>query len=112
MNLILSYVKWKYLLAVPVIVMFSALVELSVYLRLNNRVKGVLYPDKFATSAEIPQVIKTSMQMQEGPIDFTYAAEQTVHAVVHVRVSSTVTAGDEYDIPLFEFFNGNNARQP
>ena len=88
------------------------LVELSVYPRLNNRATGVLYPDKFGTSAEIPQVIKTSMQVQEGPIDFTYAAEQTVHAVVHVRVRSIVTSGDEFDNPLFELFYGNNARQP
>ena len=103
--------KWNYFFAVPVIAMFGALVELSVYPRLNNRATGVLYPDKSGTSAEIPQEIKTSVQLQEGPVDFSYAAEQTVHAVVHVRVRSTVTVGDEYDNPLFEFFYGNNARQ-
>jgi len=28
----------------------------------------------------------TSLQTQEGQIDFTYAAELTVHAVVHVHI--------------------------
>ena len=103
--------KWNYFFSVPVIAMFGTLAELSVYPQLNKTTTGALYPEKPVTSAEIPQVIKTSMQVQEGPVDFTYAAEQTVHAVVHVRVRSTVTVGDEYDNPLFEFFYGNNARQ-
>ncbi len=53
----------------------------------------------------------TSMQNQEKQVDFVSAAEQTVHAVVHVRVRSTVTEGPDSDNPLFEFFYGNNAKQ-
>jgi hypothetical protein len=49
--------KWNHFFAVPVIAMFGALAELSVYPRLNNRATGVLYPDKSGTSAEIPQEI-------------------------------------------------------
>ena len=44
-------------------------------------------------------------------MDLTYAAEQTVHAVVHVRVRSTVANNDESDNPFFQFFNDNNIRQ-
>ena len=51
------------------------------------------------------------MQSPEGPVDLTYAARQTVQAVVHVRVRSTVAFNDESDNPLFQFFNGNNVNQ-
>jgi len=42
--------------------------------------------------------------------DFTYAAEKTVHAVVHVAVSQTVSVGGQYIDP-FEFFFGYGDRQ-
>src|SRR5664280_2339645 len=54
-------------------------------------------------------VVLTSMQSNEGPVDLTYAAEQTVQAVVHVRVRSTVTA-NESDNPFSQFFSENNMR--
>ena len=42
---------------------------------------------------------------QQQAVDFTYAAEQTVHAVVHVRTKSK---GDEnFRNPIFEFFYGD-----
>ena len=43
--------------------------------------------------------------MQEGQIDFTYAAEQTVHAVVHVHTKSMV--GGQADNPIMEWFYGD-----
>jgi Do/DeqQ family serine protease len=43
-------------------------------------------------------------------IDFTYAAEKTVNAVVHIRVTSTVTVGNQYIDP-FEFFFGFGDQQ-
>jgi len=49
----------------------------------------------------------TSLQMQEGQIDFTFAAEQTVHAVVHVHTTST--RGSQYDNPIIEYFYGNRS---
>ncbi len=52
----------------------------------------------------------TSMQVQEGLVDFTYAADQTVHAVVHVRIRTTVMSDNESDNPLFQYFYGRNAR--
>ena len=42
------------------------------------------------------------MSMQEGQIDFTYAAEQTVHAVVHVRTKSMV--GPQASNPIMGIF--------
>jgi Do/DeqQ family serine protease len=40
------------------------------------------------------------------PVDLTYAAEKTVHAVVHVRTKSK--AETTYTNPLYEFFFGEN----
>jgi Do/DeqQ family serine protease len=51
------------------------------------------------------------MQSPAGPVDLTYAAGQTVQAVVHVRVRSTAVSNDESDNPLYQFFYGNNSRQ-
>jgi Do/DeqQ family serine protease len=48
------------------------------------------------------------MQVPEGPVDLTYAASQTVQTVVHVRVRSTLSMGDEDENPLYDFFYGNN----
>ena len=56
-------------------------------------------------------VVLTSMQTPEGPVDLTYAAGQTVQAVVHVRVRSTVANDDESDNPFFQFFGENNMKQ-
>ncbi|MDR0835617.1 MAG: Do family serine endopeptidase [Tannerella sp.] len=43
--------------------------------------------------------------------DFTYAAEKTVHAVVHIRVSTTVSTGQQYMDP-FDFFFGYGDQRP
>jgi Do/DeqQ family serine protease len=51
----------------------------------------------------------TNFPMQQNPIDFTFAAEQTVHAVVHVKTKSTVSYGG-YSNPLWEFFYGEQQR--
>jgi serine protease Do len=40
-------------------------------------------------------------------VDFTYAAQQTVHGVVHVRTKSKVET--VYQNPIYEFFYGNGA---
>ena len=38
----------------------------------------------------------TSMLPQSGVNDFTFAAEQTVHAVVHVKTRATVSSSYSY----------------
>ncbi|MFW6371543.1 MAG: hypothetical protein ACOC10_10115, partial [Bacteroidota bacterium] len=42
-------------------------------------------------------------------LDFTYAAELTVHAVVHVKTESTVER--TYRNPIYEFFYGQPYRE-
>jgi Do/DeqQ family serine protease len=51
------------------------------------------------------------MQATEEPVDFTYAAGQSVQAVVHVRVRSTVANDDQSDNPFSQFFGENNMKQ-
>jgi len=48
--------------------------------------------------------------MQQGQIDFTYAAEKTVHAVVHVRTKSMV--GPQATNPIMEWFYGERYSRP
>jgi serine protease Do len=85
-------------------------VTLFIYGRFMERPKQNLAGADDGIIERTAPAILTSMQVQEGPIDFTFAAEQTVHAVVHVRIRTTVTSGPEIDNPLFEFFYGNNAK--
>jgi Do/DeqQ family serine protease len=56
------------------------------------------------------QAYLTSLQVAEGQVDFTYAAEQTVHAVVHVHTKSTV--GMQPDNPIMEWFYGDRYSKP
>ncbi len=53
----------------------------------------------------------TSETDQEEPIDFTFAANQTVHEVVHVKIRSTIP-GEEINDPITEFFYGHDLREP
>ena len=48
--------------------------------------------------------------MQEGQVDFTYAAEQTIHAVVHVHTKALV--GGQADNPIMEWFYGDRYSKP
>lgn len=43
--------------------------------------------------------------------DFTYAAEKTIHAVVHIKVVSTVSVGRQQYMDPFEFFFGFGENQ-
>src|SRR5450759_3082560 len=51
------------------------------------------------------QAYLTSLQSQEGQIDLTYAAELTVHAVVHVHTKTVI--GSQFDNPIMQWFYGD-----
>jgi Do/DeqQ family serine protease len=44
--------------------------------------------------------------------DFTFAAEKTVHAVVHIKVLSTVSVGRQYIDPFEFFFGFGDSQRP
>jgi serine protease Do len=101
--------KAKYLAGALVMAVFGALIALLVYTRLID--KPSLNTGKEAASLTVndTQPILTSFQLPEGQIDFTYAAEQTVHGVVHVRTTAKVTG--QYN-PIMEFFYGDAYSRP
>ncbi len=58
--------------------------------------------------------LQGSLDKNEGTVDLTYAAEKAVHAVVHVKVESTMK-NNYSDNPLYDFFfgdRGNMQPQP
>ncbi len=108
--------KTKIILTAFLVSVFSVASTLFVYSRINNNSKQPISNQNF--NNERTSAFLTSMKSSEepdkssgGPVDLTYAAQQTVQSVVHVRVRSTVTQ-DESDNPFFQFFNGDMQQRP
>ena len=72
--------------------------------------KPALAVQKDSSGVELQQAraYLTSLQSPEGQIDFTYAAEQTIHAVVHVHIKM---AGAP-DNPIMQWFYGDRNQRP
>ena len=90
----------------------GGLISLAIYTSVVGKPQTVVANDSAAIEREQARAtaLFTSMQSVEGQIDFTYAAEETVHAVVHVQTKSTVS-GPSYN-PIYDWFYGNqNNRQ-
>lgn len=103
--------KTKFFLTAFLVSIFSVSSTLFVYSHINVNAKQTLVNQKTSPDERTNPVVLTSMHASEGPVDLTYAATQTVQAVVHVRVRSTVAFDDQSDNPLYQFFYGNNIRQ-
>lgn len=91
------------------VALFGALAGLFIYTRFLDRDKLVTGSEKERQMIE-ENARYTSMVPQSGVNDFTFAAEQTVHGVVHVKTRTTVSSS--YSNPLYEFFYGPGASQP
>ena len=103
--------KTKTFLTAFLVAIFSVSSTLFVYSHINGSAGQTLINQKNSPVERTTPVVLTSMQVPERPVDLTYAAEQTVQAVVHVRVRSTVAFNNESDNPFYQFFNGNDMRQ-
>lgn len=90
--------------------LLGAGIALFAYSKVNSRSSGTLAKDSSKVELRDAEALLTSLSLQEGQIDFTYAAEQTVHAVVHVRTKSTVTP--QASNPLWEYFYGDRYSRP
>jgi serine protease Do len=101
--------KGKYLIGALLMAVLGAFIALMVYTRLIDKPSEKTGKDTAALYLPKEQPILTSYEQQDTPVDFTYAAEQTVHAVVSVRTSTMVS---QQNNPIMEFFYGNNSRQP
>jgi Do/DeqQ family serine protease len=88
--------------------LLGAAIALFAYTQFLKKTPATVMNDTSGLALEKASLYLTSMQERSGQIDFTYAAQQTVHAVVHVHTKSTM--GSEPDNPIMEFFYGR--RQP
>jgi serine protease Do len=82
----------------------GAAIALFAYTTIIDKPTPVIVKDSSGIEVPDAKPILTSYQMQEGQVDFTYAAEQTVHAVVHVRTKTMV---EQPENPIFEWFYGD-----
>jgi serine protease Do len=101
--------KAKYLAGALVMSVFGALIALIVYTRLIEKPDQSTNNKTAELNIKEAQPILTSY-LQEAPVDFTYAAEQTVHGVVHVRTTSTMSG--QSSNPIMEFFYGDSYSRP
>jgi serine protease Do len=96
--------KGKYLAGAVFMAMIGAGIALFAYTAIEKKQEPVAVKDSSGTQLPEAKALLTSLQMQEGQIDFTYAAEQTVHAVVHVTTKTMVSQPDN---PLLEWWFGD-----
>ncbi len=101
--------KGKGLITTLLVAFFGALAGLFIYTRFLDRSKLVIGTEKEKQVIE-ENIRYTSLAPQSGVNDFTFAAEQTVHAVVHVKTKAMVSSA--YSNPLYEFFYGPGASRP
>jgi len=99
--------KGKYLLGGLLMALLGASIALFAYTKIVDKpVQGAIVDSSNAQTAEA-RAILTSFQMQPGQVDFKFAAEQTVHSVVHVTTKTTIE--NPYN-PFMEFFYGDRYR--
>lgn len=85
------------------VAMVAAFVGVFAYARFFEK-----QPSYYASENQPP--VQMVGLREGGAIDFTVAAERTVHAVVHVRVKSG--RNEAMNNPLYEFFYGNQPQRP
>src|SRR5664279_2355971 len=102
--------KFKYLLGALLMAIFGAALALFAYTKLIDKPAIAATKDSSRIDVQQAKAYLTSLQTQEGQIDFTYAAEQTVHAVVHVHIKMVGTTQE--DNPIMQWFYGDRNAQP
>lgn len=102
--------KAKYVFGSLMMAVLGATITLFVYTRFIEKDIRVVSKDSSAVDVQNAKALLTSFQMQDGQVDFTYAAEQTVHGVVHVHTKTMM--GAQADNPLLEWFYGDRYSKP
>jgi serine protease Do len=100
--------KIKHLLGALVMALFGALIALFAYTKFTDRPSINALKDSSKVELAKANAYLTSLQTQEGQIDFTYAAAETVHAVVHVHIKMMGQAEN----PLMQWFYGDRNSKP
>lgn len=102
--------KAKNLLGALLMALLGAAIALFAYTKINNKPSATFTKDTSKYEAADARALFTSLAEQQGQIDFTYAAEQTVHAVVHVHTKSMVSS--DASNPILEWFYGERSPKP
>jgi serine protease Do len=97
--------KGKYLLGALFMALLGASIALFVYSKIMVKPAMAVSKDSSKVELQEARAYLTSLQTQEGQVDFTYAAELTVHAVVHVHIKMLGAA----DSPIMDWFYGDRA---
>jgi len=99
--------KGKYLFGGLLTALLGAAIALLAYTKIVDKPAPVSLRDSSLAQLPEAQAYLTALQTQPGQVDFTYAAEATVHAVVHVRTKSLVRQPEN---PIMEWFYGDRYR--
>jgi serine protease Do len=102
--------KGRYLLGGLFMAVLGATIALFAYTAIIEKPSQAISKDSSSVEVRDAKAFLTSLQMQDGQVDFTYAAEQTVHAVVHVHTKALV--GGQADNPIMEYFYGDRYSKP
>jgi serine protease Do len=102
--------KAKSFFGALLIAMAGAGIALFAYTKIIDKPSGSSTKDSSKVEMTGAEALLTSLSAQDGQIDFTYAAEQTVHAVVHVHTKSMV--GADASNPIMEWFYGDRYSKP
>ncbi|MBK9390022.1 MAG: Do family serine endopeptidase [Bacteroidetes bacterium] len=97
--------KAKNLIGSLLMAVIGSVITLLVYTKFFQKEIQVVSQDSTAAEVQNARALMTSFQMQEGQVDFTYAAEQTVHGVVHVHTKKMM--GGYAQNPIMEWFYGD-----
>lgn len=95
--------KGRSLISTLIIALVGAVAGLFIYTRFLEK-KTVVTVSANEKQAVAESTKFVSMDTQAAGPDLTYAAENTVHAVVHVKVKAKVEY--DYSNPIYEFFYG------
>jgi serine protease Do len=102
--------KAKYLFGSLLLAILGAVIALFVYTKIMVDPTLSIMKDSSRVEIDRARALLTTLQMQEGQIDFTYAAEQTIYGVVHVRTKSMM--GAQPQNPIMEWFYGERESKP
>lgn len=104
-----SIMKGKYLIGGFLMAVIGGVIALFVYTRFIDKPSEKVGNGAVSLNGPEVQPILTSLPQPAGQVDFTYAAEQTVHAVVHVRTTTTLSR--QNNNPVMQWFYGDNYSQ-
>jgi serine protease Do len=97
--------KGKYLIGGFLIALLGGAIALFGYTKFFEKPGNIIVKEAETLQSPVVLPTLTSFEIPEGQqIDFTYAAEQTIHAVVHVTVKSKINQPEN---PFMQYFYGD-----